>query len=72
MTALEKTIQDISIKLDKIAEVILGDPTDKDKPGVMIRLDRLERSKQNTTKLMWALATGIMFTAGQVLFSMLQ
>lgn len=59
-------------KLDKIAEVILGDPTDEKNPGVMIRLDRLERSKQNMTRLMWALATGVMFTAGQVLFSMLK
>ncbi len=71
-TKLEIIVGAMKEKLDKIAEVILGDPTDEKNPGVMIRLDRLERSKQTTTKLMWALATGVMFTAGQVLFSMLQ
>ena len=57
--SLENIVKDMRILLNKIAEVILGDPTDVTKPGVMIRLDRLERSDRNKTKIIWALATGI-------------
>lgn len=31
-------------KLDTIAEAVIGDPADSNKPGMLIRIDRLERS----------------------------
>ncbi len=71
MTALETLVTAMKDKLDKIAEVILGDPTDVDKPGVMIRLDRLERSEKTKTRIMWILATGVIIAAGQGLISVL-
>lgn len=65
------TVQGISDKLDRIAEVILGDPTDMDKPGVMIRLDRLERADKSKARVIWILATGVTIAAGNALLSIM-
>ena len=71
MTALETLVTDMGAKLDRIAEVILGDPTNADKPGVMIRLDRLERSNYVKTRMMWILASGLLIAAGNALLTIL-
>ena len=71
MTELETLVQTMSMKLDKIAEVILGDPTDSTKPGVMIRLDRLERSNQSKTRVLWVLASGLLFAAGNAILTLI-
>lgn len=65
------TVQAMSDKLDRIAEVILGDPTNIDKPGVMIRLDRLERSDKSKSRIIWILATGVTIAAGNALLSIM-
>ena len=44
---LESLVQEmrrIREKLDMIAEAVIGNPVDKNKPGMLIRIDRLERS----------------------------
>lgn len=69
MSTLEDAVREMGRKVDQIAEVILGDPTDMDKPGVMIRLDRLERSNQTKTRVMWVLATGMLAAIGNALLS---
>jgi len=71
MTALESLVTAMGEKLDKIAEVILGDPTDEAKPGVMIRLDRLERSNQSKTRVLWVLASGLLFAAGNPILTLI-
>lgn len=71
MTGLEQLVTAMGEKLDRIAEVILGDPTDIDKPGVMIRLDRLERSNHAKTKVMWILATGMLAAMGNALLNII-
>ena len=71
MTALEGLVTAMGEKLDKIAEVILGDPTDSAKPGVMIRLDRLERSNQSKTRVLWVLASGLLFAAGNAVLTLI-
>lgn len=68
-TKLESIVEAMREKLDKIAEVILGDPTDERNPGVMIRLDRLERSNQLKTKIMWLLGTGMVAAGLRILFT---
>lgn len=68
-TKLEIIVGAMRIKLDKIAEVILGDPTDERNPGVMIRLDRLERSDRGKTRVMWLLGTAVLAIIGKVLLS---
>lgn len=59
MTSLENIVHAMKEKLDKIAEVILGDPTDDRNPGIIIRLDRLERSDRWKNRVMLLLATGV-------------
>jgi len=71
MTALETLVTSMGEKLDKIAVVILGDPTDESKPGVMIRLDRLERSNQTKTRVLWVLASGLLFAAGNAILTLI-
>lgn len=44
LETLGKAIEYMRDKLDQIAEAIMGDPTDANKPGILIRLDRVERS----------------------------
>lgn len=69
MTALESLVKDMNKKLDRLCEVILGDPTNPEKPGHNIRLDRLERSNHVKTRIMWILATGVIIAAGEALMS---
>ena len=69
MPALEALVKDMNKKLDRLCEVILGDPTDPDKPGHNIRLDRLERSDRVKTRVIWILATGVLVAAGEALMS---
>jgi len=71
MDELENIVKSIQKKLDAIALVILGDPPDVTKPGVMIRLDRLERSDRTKTKMLWLLGSGMVAAAGKILFSYL-
>ncbi len=71
MPALETLVTNMGKKLDQIAVVILGDPTNSEKPGVMIRLDRLERSNHVKTRMMWILASGLLIAAGNALLTIL-
>ena len=68
MDELENIVKSIQRKLDAIALVILGDPPDVTKPGVMIRLDRLERADRAKTKLIWLLGSGMVAAAGKRFF----
>ena len=69
MSALEDLVKVMNKKLDRLCEVILGDPTNPDKPGHNIRLDRLERSDRVKTRVIWILATGVIVAAGEALMS---
>jgi len=69
MTELEAKVEMIGRKLDQLVVAIIGDPTDETKPGVMIRLDRLEQSEKLRNKIIWLMGSGILFTIGTTLFS---
>ena len=69
MTELEAKVEMIGRKLDQLVVAIIGDPTDETKPGVMIRLDRLEQSEKLRNKIVWLMGSGILFTIGTTLFS---
>lgn len=47
---MEERLEQMEKKLDRIAEAIIGDPADETKPGLVIRLDRLERSYSSMKK----------------------
>ena len=44
LESLSKTVEYMKDKVDIIHAALVGDITDKTKPGLLIRLDRLERS----------------------------
>ncbi|KKL61928.1 hypothetical protein LCGC14_2190310 [marine sediment metagenome] len=60
LAALSKTIKDMKDKLDVIFVALIGDPTDESKPGVIIRLDRLERAYRT---LVWFGSAMVTLTA---------
>jgi len=68
---LEKKLDRALEQIDKLVQILIGDSTDITKPGVMIRLDRLERSDRNKTKIIWALATGMVAVCGKTLLSLI-
>ncbi len=69
--ALTVIVTDTKNQVDKMAQVILGDPIDLTKPGVMIRLDRLERSNRNRNKVTWIIATGLLLSVGNAVLSLI-
>ncbi len=53
LESLSKTVEYMKDKVDMIVAALTGDPTDESKPGLLIRLDRLERFN---AALKWVLA----------------
>lgn len=72
MNELETIVHQMKVKLDQIAEAIIGDPTDENKPGILIRLDRLEQSDRFKNKILWLLGSGMLVAIGEALISRFQ
>ncbi|MBI1372478.1 MAG: hypothetical protein GC159_06925 [Phycisphaera sp.] len=51
--AIEKQLDAINAKLDRLDEAIRGTPGNGTKPGILIRLDRLEQDARRQGKLIW-------------------
>jgi hypothetical protein len=68
LTQLSVELKQIKEKLDVIVVAIVGDPSDPSKPGVLLRLDRLEQSNIQKTKIFWLMASGIAAALGSVAF----
>ena len=62
VTTLEGKMDQMLASNGRIEAVLLGDPTDPSKPGVVVRLDRLERTSSGWTRFLW-LAAGVVLTA---------
>lgn len=56
---MEQEIQEIRKMLSEIYTVLLGNPTDPDKPGHHTRIDRLERSSYLQNKILWLVGSGV-------------
>lgn len=54
-------------KLDTIMKIIIGDPTDSSKPGVHLRLDRLEQSNKLKNRVISLLAMGVFTSLGSAM-----
>ncbi len=61
-TTVERQFESIQRKLDRLDEAIRGTPGNGDKPGILIRLDRLEQDAKRQSKLIW-LIVGAVVTA---------
>ena len=57
LDSLNNAVEYMKGKLDVIYTVLIGDPTDESKPGLLIRLDRLERAYRTLVWFGGALVT---------------
>lgn len=58
-SALDVTLKHLKAQIDKIASAVLGDPSDPQKPGHGLRLDRLEQTNKRQGRLLLTLGGGI-------------
>lgn len=54
---VDTKVEHLTGKIDKIANVIIGDPSDTSKPGHSIRLDRLEQKHKIFVTLLGMIGT---------------
>jgi len=57
LESLSKTVEYMKGRVDMIVAALIGDPTDNSKPGLLIRLDRLERAYRTLVWFGGALVT---------------
>ncbi len=67
---MEKEIAYIKVKLDLLCMAVMGDPTTPSKPGLILRIDRLEQSRKLQSKVLWLLGGGVVASLIRLIFSM--
>ena len=67
LDALRQTVDYMRGRLDMIVEAIVGDPTDELKPGLLIRLDRLERSYSTQRRVLTLFGGGLVTVIGTII-----
>lgn len=67
LESLSQAVEYMRKKLDMIVEAIIGDPTDELKPGLLIRMDRLERSYANHRKVLTLFGGGLVTVIGTII-----
>jgi hypothetical protein len=68
---LHQLITDIKEKVDLIYGAMIGDPLDQDKPGFLMRLDRVENSFRFFKKMCWLMFSAIVGTIGTLVVKIL-
>lgn len=68
---LSEAVKYMKDKLDEIAEAITGSPTDTNKPGIIIRLDRLERSYTKHRRTLAIFVSGMIAVVGTTITALL-
>ena len=66
---MEKEIAYIKAKLDVIYAAIIGDPTNPNRPGLILRMDRLEQKSKFQSKLLWLLTAGVIAALTRLIIS---
>ena len=56
---MEQEIAYIKAKLDMLCAAVLGDPANPDRPGFLLRIDRLEQKSKTQSKFLWILCIGV-------------
>ena len=56
-------------KLDRIIRFLEGDELDPDKPGLKVRMDRLEQADKQHTKIAWVFGVAIIGLAMRTLWN---
>jgi hypothetical protein len=62
---LNNKLEYMDKKLDKITDAVIGDPSDNNKPGHSLRLDRLERSSASVKKVLGVIS-GALISIGVI------
>ena len=67
---VERQLESIRQKLDRLDEAIRGTPGNGSRPGILTRIDRLEQDAKRQAKLLWLIAGGIVtaLTSGIVMW----
>ncbi len=60
-------LERIENKLDEVIDILKGDPTNKNNPGVLIRLDRSEHSIKGLKIIVFLLGSGLVTTIGSLI-----
>ena len=50
-------------KLELVADAVVGDPSDSNKPGLVIRLDRVERSHVSMKRVLTVISSALVSVA---------
>jgi len=53
----------IHAKLDRLDEAIRGAPANGSRPGILVRIDRLEQSAKRQAKLLWLIIGAVISAA---------
>lgn len=67
LQTLSITMEHIKTKVGILCDAVLGDPSNEQHPGILIRLDRLERSNAMLKKVISWIAAALSVVAGTVL-----
>jgi len=57
--ACQKQLESLHEKLDRLDEAIRGTPGNGTRPGILVRLDRLEQDAKRQSKLIWLILGGV-------------
>ena len=58
---MNEELEKIWKSLKIIEKAIVGDMSDPKNPGLIVRIDRLEQSKRLKDKVLWAIASSIIY-----------
>ena len=56
---IQKQFEAVHDKLDRLDEAIRGRPGNGSRPGIQVRLDRLEQNARRQSKLIWLIAGAV-------------
>lgn len=71
LQALHKAVESMEEKLDTLTAAVLGDPRDETNPGMLIRIDRLERTIELMKKVIVAIIGSVITVGGAVAAALL-
>ena len=64
-------VEYIKDKLDVVCDAVIGTPGDQNKPGVLIRLDRVERVVANVRRVVFLLSSAVIGVVGTIVAALI-
>ena len=66
---MEKEIAYIKARVDVIYAAIIGDPANPNKPGLILRIDRLEQKSKLQSKILWLISGGVIVSLSRIIIT---